>query len=424
MNESYYGSQNDSIMDSGEGGEVGGGEEGVPHNPWLDISCYDMAVIGEYGANNFYYFPPQLLLGLFYQHHNYVLKFYVSPLIALFGILLNVTFLFVVARVREMKTITNFYLGNLAVSDIMFLIFSAIDLLRTWQSNPGLLLHHPYNTIAQCVSQSLLVNLTFYGSVCMVTLVTFERYMAICHPLKHRMIGGKRYTVKVTVIAWLAAIAMGSLSSMTTVKSRSVCTLWPPGLKEILKYHIGDVQTVCSPVGFSHTSLSWFTVTYGIQTSFFILNLCVNIVFYLFIILRLGKRNVARKETRERHNDVQSVRNQVAKMLIINGTLFFMLMLPYEIRTFAEFVEDVTEGKVELLSNNQILNLEFYGSCLRFINSSMNPLIYGLSNPRYRKAYRKAFGCGLKGSKRHDNVTKKTTVSTVSTAADEHSNKL
>ncbi|XP_072044818.1 thyrotropin-releasing hormone receptor-like [Amphiura filiformis] len=416
MNKSLFDSENDSMMYSGDSGVEG---EVMPHNPWLDTSCYEMVAAGKYLPVDFYYFvSPELLInvGIFYKRHNYILKFYVSPLIALLGILMNGLFLFVLARVREMKTVTNVYLANLAVADIMFLVLSAVDLLRTWNSNPGILLHFPYYTTAQCVSFSLLMKLTFYGSVCMVTLVTFERYMAICHPLKHRIVVGKKYTIKVTVVTWMAAITMGSLSSMIHVKSQSLCILWPPGLKEMARYHIGDVQTFCFPIAYS-----WFNVSFGIQSSFFVVNLILNIVLYSLIITRLGNRNIGGEGSQERQNDVQRVRNQVAKMLIINGTIFFILMLPYEIRTAAEFVGAVTRNKV-FIYPVVVRNLEFYGTCLRFINSSLNPLIYGLSNPRYRQAYRKAFGCSLK--QLNGGIKNKEEGATASTTVDEKTNKL
>ncbi len=407
VNESNDEFGNYSVVMDSEGLETGGGD-----NPWLDTSCYDMVLAGKYRFLNFYTLSPEMLLKFLYKRHNYILKFYVSPLIALFGILFNVVFLGVLARVREMKTVTNVYLGNLAVADTVFLIASTVDILLTLKTNPGFLLHNPYHTTTQCVSHSLLTKVSFYGSICMVTLVTFERYMAICHPIKHRLIGGKKYTLKVTLISWLAALTMGTLSSMTYVKSRSICILWPPGMKDFVSYPIGDVQTVCLPINNgSHDSFNWFTVTYGIQTSFFILNLGLNIILYILIICRLGKRNVASE--RNGRSNVYRVRNQVAKMLIINGTIFFMLTLPYEVGTFAEFVEDASKGNIVPLDSNQTLNFEFYGTCLRLVNSSLNPLIYGLSNPRYRQAYRKAFGCGLKDDGRDEK--KLTMVSAIST---------
>ena len=46
------------------------------------------------------------------------------PLAAAFGIINNLAFLFVLYRVKRMRTTTNFYLGNLAVSDAGFMIKS------------------------------------------------------------------------------------------------------------------------------------------------------------------------------------------------------------------------------------------------------------------------------------------------------------
>ncbi|XP_072019089.1 growth hormone secretagogue receptor type 1-like [Amphiura filiformis] len=377
---------------------------------WRNTSCYEMCIAGKAIPMNYYHFPPEELLDAFYKQHNYVLKFYLSPLVALLGILMNLSFLFVLARVRDMRTVTNVYLGNLAVADTMFLIASAVDLLRTWKSNTGLLLNHPYYTNAQCISFNLSIKLTFYGSVCMITLVEFERYMAVCHPLKHRMVSGKRYTITVTAVTWIVAVIMGTLGCLNTVKSSSWCFLWPPGLKEMAYVYIGDDRTVCGPL-----SPVWEAVSEWMQSAFFIANLCLNIVLYCCIIRRLGKRSVGGEENQERQRELQRVQNQVAKMLIINGVIFFTLMIPYEINTFVKFMWTVTWHLRGTKEATAIRNLEFYGTCLRFINSALNPVIYGLSNSRYRQAYRKAFGCTRKERKQPTSVDHKAAVPTVST---------
>ncbi|XP_072021920.1 growth hormone secretagogue receptor type 1-like [Amphiura filiformis] len=377
---------------------------------WRNTSCYEMGLAGKAIPMNYYHFPPEKILNAFYKQHNYVLKFYLSPLVALLGILMNLTFLFVLARVRDMRTVTNVYLGNLAVADAMFLITSAVDLLKTWQSNTGLLLNHPYYTNAQCISFNLSIKLTFYGSVCMITLVAFERYMAICHPLKHRMVSGRRYTIMVTAVTWLVAVIMGTLGCLKTVRSNSFCNLWPPGLKEIADVYIGDDQTVCAPL-----SPVWEAVSDWMQSVFFIANLCLNIILYCSIIRRLGKRNFGGEGNQERERELQRVQNQVAKMLIINGVVFLILMVPYEINTFVKFIWTVTWHLRSTEEATAIRNLEFYGTCLRFINSALNPIIYGLSNSRYRQAYRKAFGCARKERKQPTSVDNKTAVLTAST---------
>ena len=59
--------------------------------------------------------------------HDAVIILFVYPVIILFGLLANFTFLLTIYRVREMRTVTNFYLANLAVSDIMFISSTAVS---------------------------------------------------------------------------------------------------------------------------------------------------------------------------------------------------------------------------------------------------------------------------------------------------------
>ena len=68
------------------------------------------------------YIPEELVQQIYSAAQNSaVIIFFVYPVVILFGLLANFTFLLTVCRVQEMRTVTNFYLANLAVSDIMFI---------------------------------------------------------------------------------------------------------------------------------------------------------------------------------------------------------------------------------------------------------------------------------------------------------------
>ncbi len=395
--------ENDSIPITEARGGGGGGGWTIP-SEWYEIPCFHAILRREVIGVNVYFFPPEYLLQFshFYSFAEYVVRYYVSTIVAILGILLNTSFLFVVARVREMRTVTNAYLAVLAATDIVFLVVSTIEIVKIWLTNPVLVGHQPFTSDAGCLANFLATSSSFYGSVCMVTLVTFERFMAICFPLKHRMVGGKRYTVTMVSFTMLVAITMGFITALKSAKSISYCTMYPPGFQKLLSVPLSYESSLCIATDDIRASFSFLEIGTSLRSLFFLTNLAINLLLYAAIIVRLGQRNVGGEGNQERRAEVNRIRNQVARMLIINGTIFYLLMLPYEFITFTNAVAAISQNKYKLIVSSMRNKIQHIGTLCRFINSSVNPIIYGLSNARYRKAYAKAFGCDrdVKGTNR------------------------
>ena len=94
----------------------------------------------------------------------------------------------------------------------------------------------------------------------------------------------------------------------------------------------------------------------------FVIVLIVNIVLYSLIVRRVGKSFFSETDGLERTKSKKR-RNSVAKMLIVNGIVFFVCLTPFSI----------------------------FGLVLFLLNSALNPLIDSVTNPRYRLAFKKAF---------------------------------
>uniref|UniRef100_A0A1A9WU44 G-protein coupled receptors family 1 profile domain-containing protein n=1 Tax=Glossina brevipalpis TaxID=37001 RepID=A0A1A9WU44_9MUSC len=93
------------------------------------------------------------------------------------GILGNLITCIVISRNKFMHTATNFYLFNLAISDLILLLSGMPqDLYNLW---------YPYSypfTDIPCVMESVLSETAANATVLTITAFTVERYIAICHP--------------------------------------------------------------------------------------------------------------------------------------------------------------------------------------------------------------------------------------------------
>ena len=104
--------------------------------------------------------------------------FVILSCIILVGFLGNLTFIWTVIRVPSLHTSTYIYLTSLACTDLFTLIGFAINEIST----PMLRLENIFllTAISDVVSWC-----AFTWSLCLVTLVSLERYLAICHPIRH-----------------------------------------------------------------------------------------------------------------------------------------------------------------------------------------------------------------------------------------------
>ena len=132
------------------------------------------------------------------------------PILFVFGFIGNVAFLTVVAFVGKMRTLTNFYLVNLAVADLLFNILVLTFVTVSYVLSNGVRIADIGCTDMQCGIVNGAAYMTFFSSLCLVTLVTFDRFLAICHPIRYRIITTKKRAIKLVIIAWISGTAMAT----------------------------------------------------------------------------------------------------------------------------------------------------------------------------------------------------------------------
>ena len=148
------------------------------------------------------------------------------PIALVTGILGNGVFLFVVARVRRLHNITNFYLANLALADISFVISSAGPSIYSYLDSP-VRNDVPYQSSFGCVLSFGIPTVMYNASLGIVTLVTLERYYCICYPLQHRAISSKSRTMKLIASTWIIGIMLCGIRVLNFAKLYRYCTIWP-----------------------------------------------------------------------------------------------------------------------------------------------------------------------------------------------------
>ncbi|XP_036599804.1 motilin receptor [Trichosurus vulpecula] len=116
------------------------------------------------------------------------------------GVSGNVVTVLLIRRYRDMRTTTNLYLGSMAVSDLLILLGLPFDLYRLWRSRPWV-----FGQLLCRLSLYLSEGCT-YASLLHITALSVERYLAICYPLRARVLITRRRVRALIAALWAVAL--------------------------------------------------------------------------------------------------------------------------------------------------------------------------------------------------------------------------
>ncbi|XP_063786645.1 neuropeptide Y receptor type 2-like [Pseudophryne corroboree] len=281
-------------------------------------------------------------------------------LIILLGLVGNSLVIYIILKYKNMKTVTNFFIANLAVADLMVdslcLPFTLVyTLLDEWKF--GLVLCHlfPY-------AQAMSVNV----STLTLIVIALDRYWCIVFHLSSRI--SKKFSILTITVTWLAASIFAiplavfreyRYEDLPTFNLRiAVCAeKWPSNNRDAAIY-----------------SVSMLLLQY-------ILPLVVICYAYIRIWLKL-KNHISptpRCETQQR-------RKNTTKMLVVMVVVFAVCWLPFHVFQLA-----IDLDWVLLFQEYKLLYTIFH--VIAMCSTFVNPLLYGWMNKNYRNGFLLFFGC-------------------------------
>ncbi|XP_022100242.1 orexin receptor type 1-like [Acanthaster planci] len=312
------------------------------------------------------------------------------PLVWVIGLPTNVAFLYTIYKVAHMRTITNFYLANLALADLLCLVL--YPGLYSWAffSTP-VVFNFQTSSWVECAALFFCFDIPYFASNAIVTLVALERFYAICRPLQSRQVSSPRRAAALAATFWLVSVVVSVSVSFRRITVQVFCVDWPDT-------DGGEYDTLPDTVSFCTAGEPWVaTYSHCMYVTVWILGLIVNSFLYFKIVRRLGRRSVGGSLRNERETKERLVRNQVARMLIVNSIVFFVLQAPRIITVnLLSFLTAVTGRVLQPVDVSVLVPLTYF---LSLLNSAMNPIIYSGTNTRYREAFLQAFGCCRRGRK-------------------------
>ncbi|CAI9586517.1 unnamed protein product [Staurois parvus] len=120
------------------------------------------------------------------------------------GVTGNLITILIFKRYKDMRSTVNMYLSSMAVSDILIFLGLPSDLYRIWKYKPYI-----FGDFI-CKFLIYLSETCTYSTILHITTVSVERYLAICYPLKAKiMITKKRVKIIICILWFIALVTSG-----------------------------------------------------------------------------------------------------------------------------------------------------------------------------------------------------------------------
>ncbi len=251
-----------------------------------------------------------------YLPNEWILLNIVWPSIALLGVTGNITFIWTVLKVSVLRTSTFIILAALACSDTVSLIGRLTYSLCNSLTSP---LRYGDGRHNVAIFGEMVAWFCFSMSLWLITLVSTERFLAVCHPIKHRVLKGTKGMIAIIVIIIVGSICLPSLGIPYSFNFAEYCIWWPSTAQFRLYPRVANLARVhylmeYVDLYFLIGDIIIFTGT----VSLFLVNCCM----YTEIIktLTVRKQNRALQTSREYERNIC----QACFMVIANGVVFFI----------------------------------------------------------------------------------------------------
>ncbi|XP_077978162.1 thyrotropin-releasing hormone receptor-like [Glandiceps talaboti] len=282
-----------------------------------------------------------------------------GTIISTCGILLNLSFIFVFCRVRYMKTLTNRYLVNLAMSDMLLLL----SVLMYY------IIRLTYGQVTDLIFNCALTYLhtvLLFVSLWMITIISIERYMGICNPLKARLFNTKGRTTRVIACTW----GLGLLCST-------------PKLVQCALANTDKMRATQA----EHTIFIMYFIMF--------LSSIVTVSCMYTLTVKNFKKSI-KKLGKDRRTAKKSDETQVLVTCICISVVFFICTLPAAYKYVIHLIWQTTGT---FYGGNFSICIYSLNRWFLLVNTSINPFIYTLTSARCRRAFAKAFLCYRKERK-------------------------
>ena len=286
--------------------------------------------------------------------------------LTLFGNTLVCTAVYMFHRLR---TLTNYFIVSLAVSDLLLAMISLP--FRIDQT-----IHNSVwcNSLTMCKTWILVDIICSSASMWNLAIISIDGYVAICKPLRYFSIMTTKVGIVLISFVWINSFtwALSALVNWTAAGEAHWGIMWPIRQQQCSKR---------DPV--------FYTVAAAFD---FFLPLAVMVVMHA-LVLRVAwghaRAVVAQQQATGQQNNSNTLRFvkelKAAKTLAIVIGAFLVCWFPF----FVLLLTDLWSTNIKKLDEDTQLGLNYaFNYVLPITNSALNPVIYAVFNKAFRSAFK------------------------------------
>ncbi|MCI4390944.1 hypothetical protein PGIGA_G00128780 [Pangasianodon gigas] len=269
-------------------------------------------------------------------------------MVIMFSCVGNALVLWVLIKYENLKSMTNAFLLNLAISDLVFtfgLPFWASDLVLGWIFGE-----------AVCQTVSFIFYLGYYSSLIFLTVMTMHRYMAVVHPLSMLWNSTTYYSIGISAFIWVL----------------SVCAATPHFIFSVVIFPFEEGRAYCN-----YNNIRWKLIGVYQQNIFFLIAFFTIAFCYIRILGRLLR-------------PVSHTRPKTVKLIFCIVVAFYLGWAPYNV---AIFLDSLIHWQISPFNECHVstrVDYVFYVSRLvAFSHCCLNPVFYVFMGVKFRDHLKK-----------------------------------
>ncbi|XP_071797269.1 alpha-1A adrenergic receptor-like [Asterias amurensis] len=289
------------------------------------------------------------------------------PLVGSIGFVGNVLVCVTIIYTKKLHNVTNLMILNLAVADALVSVvaplypFLAVNFILN-VSSPSKTNSNQCTANTQFLAESFFIHSFFLDcfsahSVLSLTLSNFERFIGISRPLQYTSYFTRRKITLLLLAVWVIPVLVHLPQLLITVVQyrRDNCSI-----NELQKPLVTGIAAML----------------------LLLLPIAATIWMYIRILINLkqGVRNLEEQGIQGPAQELHQAHKKVTSTLAIITTAFFILVLPGAL--WFSFSHWIIEGE----TSTSIIIWELF-LFLSFLNSVINPVLYGFKYDQLRKAF-------------------------------------
>ncbi|XP_070493396.1 allatostatin-A receptor-like isoform X2 [Chironomus tepperi] len=287
--------------------------------------------------------------------------FILFSFIGIAGLVGNALVVLVVAANPMMRSTTNILIINLAVADLLFVIFcvpaTGFDyVLASW----------PFGSV-WCSFVQYMIVVTCHASVYTLVLMSLDRFLAVVHPISSISIRTQRNALLAIIVTWLI---------VTT-------TAFPVFISHgEVEYHNhrNEINTACLFLT-DDGNIAIFQISFFLSS--YVIPLTLISILYISMLIRLWHSVPGSKVSAESRRG----KKRVTRMVVFVVLAFAVCWLPIHIVLVLKSLQMYETSRLGV-------SIQIFSHVLAYTNSFINPILYNCFSENFRKAFRKIVWCG------------------------------